>query len=57
MNFTDAERLLRKCGQEHVLAHWKKLGKKDRDALLAQIAQDVAETRRVCAAAPEDAVR
>jgi len=38
MNFTDAERLLRKCGQEHVLAHWKKLGKKDRDALLAQIA-------------------
>jgi riboflavin kinase/FMN adenylyltransferase len=29
----------------------------NKDALLAQIAQDVAETRRVCAAAPEDAVR
>jgi len=38
MNFTEAEKMLKKCGQEHVLAHWKKLGKKDRDALLAQIA-------------------
>ncbi|MBQ7112221.1 MAG: riboflavin biosynthesis protein RibF [Thermoguttaceae bacterium] len=28
-----------------------------KDALLAQIAADVAETRRVCAATPEDAVR
>ncbi|MBQ5789979.1 MAG: riboflavin biosynthesis protein RibF [Thermoguttaceae bacterium] len=29
----------------------------NKDALLAQIAADVAETRRVCAATPEDAVR
>ncbi len=38
MTYTEAEKLLAKCGQEHVLAHWKKLGKKERDSLLAQIA-------------------
>ncbi len=38
MNYVEAEKLLKKCKQEHVLAHWKKLGKKEREALLAQIA-------------------
>ena len=38
MNLAEAEKMLRGCGQEHVLAYWKKLGKKEREALLAQIA-------------------
>jgi UDP-N-acetylglucosamine/UDP-N-acetylgalactosamine diphosphorylase len=38
MNYEEAEKLLKKCGQEHVLAYWKKLGKKEREELLAQIA-------------------
>ncbi|MBO7482342.1 MAG: UDPGP type 1 family protein [Kiritimatiellae bacterium] len=38
MNYEQAEKLLKKCGQEHVLAYWKKLGKKEREELLAQIA-------------------
>ena len=39
MNYAEAEKMLKGCGQEHVLAYWKKLGKKDREALLAQIAK------------------
>ncbi len=38
MNYAEAEKLLKKCGQEHVLAHWKKLNKKEQEALLAQVA-------------------
>ena len=38
MNLAEAEKMLRGCGQEHVLAYWKKLGKREREALLAQIA-------------------
>ena len=38
MNLEEAKKLLAKCGQEHVLAYWSKLGKKEREALLAQIA-------------------
>ena len=38
MNLEEAKKLLAKCGQEHVLAYWGKLGKKEREALLAQIA-------------------
>ena len=38
MNYAEAESLLKKCGQQQVLAHWPKLGKKDRESLLAQIA-------------------
>ncbi len=38
MNYQSAEKLLKKCGQEHVLAYWKKLSKKERDELLRQIA-------------------
>ena len=38
MNYAEAEKMLKGCGQEHVLAYWKKLGKKEREALLKQIA-------------------
>lgn len=38
MNYQEAEKLLAKCSQEHVLKHWKKLNRKEREALLAQIA-------------------
>ena len=38
MNYQEAEKLLAGCSQEHLLKHWKKLGKKEREALLAQIA-------------------
>ena len=38
MNYTEAEKMLKSCGQEHVLAYWKKLSKKERTALLEQIA-------------------
>ncbi len=38
MNYEQAEKLLKTCKQEHVLAHWKKLGKQEREALLAQVA-------------------
>ena len=38
MNYAEAEKVLKSCGQEHVLAYWKKLGKKEREALLKQIA-------------------
>ena len=47
MNITEAERKLRSCGQEHVLAYWKKLTKGERTQLLAQIAQiDSADVKR-----------
>jgi UDP-N-acetylglucosamine/UDP-N-acetylgalactosamine diphosphorylase len=38
MNYAQAQKLLKTCNQEHVLAFWKKLGKKERAALLEQIA-------------------
>ncbi|MBO7207985.1 MAG: UDPGP type 1 family protein [Kiritimatiellae bacterium] len=38
MNYQEAEKLLAKCSQEHVLKHWKKLNKKERETLLEQIA-------------------
>ena len=38
MNYAEAEKVLKSCGQEHVLAFWKKLSKKEREQLLAQIA-------------------
>lgn len=38
MNYQEAEKLLAKCSQEHVLKHWKKLNRKEREALLEQIA-------------------
>ena len=39
MNYAEAEKMLAKCGQSHVLAYWKKLGKKEREALLEQVAK------------------
>ena len=39
MNYAEAEKMLKKCGQEHVLAYWKKLNKKEQAALLEQIAK------------------
>lgn len=38
MNYAQAEKVLKNCGQEHVLAYWKKLAKKERTLLLEQIA-------------------
>ena len=38
MTYEEAKTLLKKNGQEHVLAHWKKLSAASRKALLAQIA-------------------
>ena len=37
MNYADAEKKLRACGQEHLLAGWSKLSKKARAALVAQV--------------------
>ena len=38
MNYAEAEKMLKKCGQEHVLAYWKKLGRTEQAALLGQVA-------------------
>ena len=51
MNYAEAERMLKGCGQEHVLAYWKKLDKKERDALLAQIAKIEPKNVKYCAEA------
>ena len=51
MNYAEAEKLLKSCGQEHVLAYWKKLSKKDQTALLAQIAKIRPKDVKYCAAA------
>lgn len=53
MNYAEAEKMLKNCGQAHVLAYWKKLGKKEREALLAQIATIDAESLERCRAALE----
>ena len=37
MNYAEAEKKLRACGQEHLLAGWPKLSKKARASILAQI--------------------
>ncbi len=51
MTLQEAEKFVRKCSQEHVLAHWKKLGKKEREALLGQIATLDAKSLERCKAA------
>ena len=53
MNYTEAERLLKSCGQEHVLAYWKRLAKNERKELLAQVATIEPKSLRQCAAALE----
>ena len=51
MNLEEAKKALASCGQEHVLAYWKNLGKAERAALLSQVAKiDPASVKR-CAAA------
>ena len=40
MNYAEAEKMLKKCGQEHVLAYWKKLNKKEPAARLEQVARN-----------------
>ncbi len=49
MNYAQAMKVLGECGQEHVLAGWKGLGKKQREALLAQVAALEPESVRYCA--------
>ena len=57
MEYAKAEKLLKACGQEHLLSGWSELSKKAKDALLAQIATiDPEEIERcraaLCASAP-----
>ena len=54
MNYAEAEELLKSCGQEHVLAGWKKLAKAERAALLAQIATLEPKSLKYCQAALKD---
>ena len=51
MNYAEAEKLLKSCGQEHVLAYWKKLNKDEQKALLAQVATIEPKNVARCAAA------
>ena len=51
MNYAQAEKMLKSCGQEHVLAYWKKLSKKEQAALLEQIATIEPKSVRQCQAA------
>ena len=51
MNYAEAEKLLKSCGQEHVLAYWKKLAKDERKDLLAQVAALDPKSLKRCAAA------
>ena len=48
MNCEQAMKLLKGCGQEHVLAYWKKLSKKERAALLEQVAKIEPASLRQC---------
>ena len=48
MNYAEAEKMLKKCGQEHVLAYWKKLSKTERAELLEQIAKIDPKSLRQC---------
>jgi len=50
MNYAEAQAALRGCGQEHVLAFWKQLGKKDRESLLAQVSTIDPKSVKQCAA-------
>ena len=48
MNYIEASGKLASCGQEHLLAYWKELSKKERSALLEQIAAIEPEDLRRC---------
>ena len=51
MNYAQAEKMLKSCGQEHVLAYWKKLSKQERGELLEQVAKIEPKSVRYCQAA------
>ena len=51
MNYVQAEKMLKSCGQEHVLAYWKKLSKKEQGGLLEQIATIEPKSVKMCASA------
>ena len=51
MNYAQAEKMLKSCGQEHVLAYWKTLSKKQQSELLAQIATIEVKNVKYCAQA------
>jgi UDP-N-acetylglucosamine/UDP-N-acetylgalactosamine diphosphorylase len=48
MNYSEARKLLETCGQEHVLAYWKKLSAQERRELLAQVAAIEPKSLRQC---------
>lgn len=51
MTYAEAEKMLKSCGQEHVLAYYKKLSKKAQSELLAQIAKIEPANVKYCAEA------
>ena len=51
MNYQEATKKLKACGQEHLLSYWKKLSDKERKALLAQIAKIEPQNVARCQAA------
>ena len=51
MNYAEAEKTLKACGQEHVLAYFKGLSKKEQSAFLDQIAKIEPKNVRYCQAA------
>ena len=51
MNYSEAEKMLKSCGQEHVLAYWKKLNKAEQAKLLEQIAKIEPKSVKYCQAA------
>ncbi len=48
MNYAQAEKLLKSCGQEHVLAYWEKLSTSERKTLLSQIATIDPKSVKLC---------
>jgi len=48
MNYAQAQKLLKSCQQEHVLAYWKKLSKFEQQKLLEQIAKIDVKDIRYC---------
>ena len=51
MNYVQAQKMLKACGQEQVLAYWGSLAGKEREGLLAQIAKIDPADLSACAAA------
>ena len=51
MNYAQAEKMLKGCGQEHVLAYWKNLSKKEQGELLEQVATIEPKNVKYCQSA------